>query len=120
MCVNNVRQQCASTVVPLILLITALLVCSEQYKIYSGCSVRTGAVPFPLRGGDFFQFGLLWPDFYTKELVDRLHKAVLRIRIRSDPVFLGHPDLDPDQGKYRILYPQKDPMLLKFSRFKIV
>ena len=28
-----------------------------------------------------------------------------------DPVFLGHPDLDPDPGKYRIriLYPQKDP-----------
>ena len=37
-----------------------------------------------------------------------------------DPVFLGHPD--PDAGKYRIriLYPQKDPMLFKFSRYKIV
>ena len=34
-----------------------------------------------------------------------------RIQIRSDPVFLGHPDLDLDPGKYRIriLYPQKDP-----------
>ena len=29
-------------------------------------------------------------------------KAVLRIRIRSDPVFFGHPDWDPDPGKYRI------------------
>ena len=39
-----------------------------------------------------------------------------------DPVFFGHPD--PDPGKYRIririLYPQKDPMLFKFSRYKIV
>ena len=34
----------------------------------------------------------------------------------------GHPDPDPDPGKYRIriLYPQKDPMLFKFSRYKIV
>ena len=40
--------------------------------------------------------------------------AVLRIRIRSDPVFLGHSD--PDPGKYRIwiLYPQKDPCNLIF------
>ena len=41
-----------------------------------------------------------------------------------DPVFLGHPDPDPDPGKYRIririLYPQKDPMLFKFSRYKNV
>ena len=50
-------------------------------------------------------------------------KAVLRIRfrIRSDPVFLGHPD--PEPGKYRIririLYPQKDLMLFKFSRIKL-
>ena len=55
-----------------------------------------------------------------------LPKAVLRIRIwiRSDPVFFGHPDPDPDPGKYRIririLYPQKDPMLFKFSCYKIV
>ena len=37
-----------------------------------------------------------------------------------DPVFFGHPD--PDPGKYRIqiLYPQKDPMLFKFSCYKIV
>ena len=35
--------------------------------------------------------------------------SVLRIRIRSDLVFLGHPD--PDPGKYwiRTLYPIKDP-----------
>ena len=49
---------------------------------------------------------------------------VLRIRIRSDPIFFGHPDPEPDPGKYRIririLYPQKDPMLFKFSRYKIV
>ena len=47
---------------------------------------------------------------------------VLRIRIRSDPVFFGYPDPDPDPGKYRIriLYPQKDPMLFKFSCYKIV
>ena len=42
----------------------------------------------------------------------------------ADPVFFGHPDPDPDPGKYRIriwiLYPQKDPMLFKFSRYKIV
>ena len=39
-----------------------------------------------------------------------------------DPVFFGHQDPDPDPGKYRIriLYPQKDPMLFKFSRYKIV
>ena len=40
----------------------------------------------------------------------------IRIRIRSDPVFSGHPD--PDPGKYqnriRILYPQKDPFNLIF------
>ena len=51
-----------------------------------------------------------------------VYKAVLRIRIRSDPVFFGYPD--PDPGKYRIririLYPQKDPMLFKFSCYKIV
>ena len=40
----------------------------------------------------------------------------------ADPVFFGHPDPDPDPGKYRIriIYPQKDPMLFKFSRYKIV
>ena len=40
----------------------------------------------------------------------------------TDPVFFGHPDPDPDPGKYRIriLYPQKDPMLFKFSCYKIV
>ena len=39
-----------------------------------------------------------------------------------DPVFFGHPDPDQNPGKYRIriLYPQKDPMLFKFSRYKIV
>ena len=44
---------------------------------------------------------------------------MLRIRIRSDPVFLGHPD--PDPGKYqiriRILYSQKDPCDFNFSRY---
>ena len=33
----------------------------------------------------------------------------IRIRIRSDPVFLGHPDPDPGKYRIRILYPQKDP-----------
>ena len=44
---------------------------------------------------------------------------VLRIRIRSDPVFLGHPDLDQDPGKYRIriIYPQKDPCNSNFFRY---
>ena len=39
-----------------------------------------------------------------------------------DPVFFGHLDPDPDPVIYRIriLYPQKDPMLFKFSRYKIV
>ena len=42
----------------------------------------------------------------------------IRIRIRSDPVFLGHTDLDPDPGKYRIriLYSQKN-LKFKFSRY---
>ena len=31
------------------------------------------------------------------------------LRIRSDPVFLGHPDPDPGKYRIRILYPQKDP-----------
>ena len=35
-----------------------------------------------------------------------------------DPVFFGHPD--PGKYRIRILYPQKDPMLFGFSRFKIV
>ena len=38
-------------------------------------------------------------------------------RIQSDPVFLGHPD---PGDRIRILYPQKDPMLFKFSCYKIV
>ena len=37
-----------------------------------------------------------------------------------DPVFLGHPDPDPGKYRIRILYPQKDPLLFKFSRYKIV
>ena len=49
---------------------------------------------------------------------NRNYKPVLRIRIRirSDPVFLGHPDPNPDPGKYRIriLYLQKDPCNLIF------
>ena len=35
---------------------------------------------------------------------------VLRIRIRSDPGFLGHPDPDPDPGKkFTDPYPDPDP-----------
>ena len=55
-------------------------------------------------------------------------KAVLPIRIRSDPVFLGHPD--PDPGKYRIrirentgsgsLINKKTPVIQIFSLNKIV
>ena len=57
--------------------------------------------------------------------------AVLRIRIliRSDPVFLGHPNPDPGKYRIRILYPQKDPCslvilvkyhCLKYSFVKII
>ena len=54
---------------------------------------------------------------------------VLRIRIRSDPVFLGHPDPGPGKYRIRILYPQKDPCnynylviknCLKYSFVKII
>ena len=38
----------------------------------------------------------------------------------SDPVFFGHPDPDPGKYRIRILYTQKDPMLFKYSRYKIV
>ena len=52
-----------------------------------------------------------------QELEISFFLSVLRIRIRnwirSDPVFLGHPDSDP--GKYRIrlriLYPQKTTVI---------
>ena len=40
-----------------------------------------------------------------------------------DPVFLGHPDPDPDPGKYliqiRILNPQKDPCSSNFLVIKL-
>ena len=49
---------------------------------------------------------------HTRELRKFMEDVqLLRIRIRSDPFFLGHPDSDP--GTYRIririLYKQKDP-----------
>ena len=46
-------------------------------------------------------------------------KAVLRIRIRSNPVFLGHPDPDPGKHRIQILYPQKNPVILIFWLYKI-
>ena len=39
-------------------------------------------------------------------------------RIRKDPIFLGQRD--PGKYRIRILYPQKGPMLFKFSCYKIV
>ena len=44
----------------------------------------------------------------------RLSKPVLRIRIRSDPVFLGNPDPDPDP------YSKNIPVFLFFLLYKIV
>ena len=58
-----------------------------------------------------------WRRLYYP-LVEILSLPVLRIR--SDPVFLGHPDPDPGKYRIRILYLQKEPMLFKFSRYKIV
>ena len=40
--------------------------------------------------------------------------SVLRIRIRSDPVFWGYPDPDPGKYRIRILYQQKDSCNLIF------
>ena len=41
-------------------------------------------------------------------------KAVLRIPIRSDPVFLGHPDPNPDP-----LFKNRPPVNLLFSIFYV-
>ena len=45
-----------------------------------------------------------------------LWMAVLRIRIQSDPVFLGYPDPDPIKKwfRIRILNPQKTPQFFRF------
>ena len=53
---------------------------------------------------------------YCTSSLGFIKKTVLRIRIRSDPVFLGHTDPDLDPGKYRIriLYLQKDPCMSNF------
>ena len=55
----------------------------------------------------------------TSQFRKNKFKAVLRIRIRSDPVFLGHPDPDPGKYRIRILYPQKDPCNSKFLVIKL-
>ena len=46
--------------------------------------------------------------------ITELFLPVLQIRIRSDPVFLGHPDPDPGKYRTRIIYPQKDPCSSNF------
>ena len=47
-------------------------------------------------------------------------KAVFRIRIRSDPVILGHPDPDQNPVKTRILSPQKVPVIQFFPSYNNV
>ena len=46
------------------------------------------------------------------------YKSVLRIRIRSDPVCLGHPDPDPEKYRIWILYPQKTHVIIIFCYIK--
>ena len=61
---------------------------------------------------------------FVKAYTIRLAHTAIAFSSVADPVFFGHLDPDPDPGKYRIririLYPQKDPMLFKFSCYKIV
>ena len=45
---------------------------------------------------------------YRTGIDQRMFIHVLRIRVRSDPAFLGHPDPDPEKYRIQILYPQKD------------
>ena len=53
---------------------------------------------------------------YIEKDMDR-YRIDRRIKIRLDPVFLGHLDPDPDPVKNRILSLQTDPCEYIFSRY---